>query len=122
MTANRKARTDDATVLIVEDEWMIREDIAAAFEDDGWVVQTAGSGEEALLMLTQPAAIDLVFTDIQLPGRIDGWDVGDACAAGDVPVLYTSGESQNQVEDSRFFPKPYDPVSVAEAGRHLLRN
>ena len=116
------AQSNDATVLIVEDEWMIRQNIAAAFEDDGWVVQTAGSGEEALRILMRPPGIDLVFTDIQLAGSVDGWAVGDACVAGDVPVMYTSGKAQNQVAASRFFAKPYDPATVAEAGRNLLRH
>ncbi|CAN5312308.1 hypothetical protein BH10PSE9_BH10PSE9_14310 [soil metagenome] len=73
-------------------------------------------------MLTQPSAIDLVFTDIQLAGSVDGWAVGDACAASGVPVMYTSGKAQNRVAPTRFFGKPYDPAGVTEAGRHLLRH
>lgn len=109
------------TVLIVEDEWLIRAGAASVFEEDGWVVLGVDSGEEALGLLKYPTAVNLVFTDIQLAGAIDGWQVGRACEACDLPVVYTSGKAGSRVEAGLFFPKPYDPVAVAEACRHLLR-
>ncbi len=111
-----------STVLIVEDEWLIRTGITAAFQHDGWLVRAVGSGEEALNLLRRPSNFDLVFTDIQLAGSVDGWEVGLACAAGDVPVLYTSGRAQSRVDAGRFFAKPYDPALVAQTSRHLLHH
>jgi CheY-like chemotaxis protein len=111
------------TVLVVEDEWLIRAGIASALEEDGWEVVAVGSGEEALVLLERSTKIDLVFTDIDLAGLVDGWGVGLACQRdGEPPVVYTSGRPPAKpVEADHFFAKPYDATAVAEACRHLLR-
>jgi hypothetical protein len=59
-----------------------------------------------------------VFTDIQLSGRLSGWDLGKACCEGGVPVIYTSGQVApigKALADGRFFTKPYEPGAVVAA-------
>lgn len=59
--------------LVVEDDYVVRSDILAQFQAQGWSVLDAATGEAALALLTDHR-IDVVFTDIQLPGAISGWD------------------------------------------------
>ena len=107
------------TILVVEDDWFVRDDLINVFEDRGWNVMAVASGEEALVLLHPPVGIDVVFTDIQLAGSTTGWDVGSAAeTAGGLPVIYTSGKvPANPGGDWSFFAKPYDAAAVAEACR-----
>jgi len=81
-------------ILVVEDEWLVRDVVAQALRDAGWQVIEASTAEDAIaLMRTGHRHIDVVFTDIQLAGRLCGWDVAEQCRAAraDVPVIYASG-------------------------------
>ena len=95
--------------LVVEDEWLVRMEIADAFQDNGWTVLEAATGEASLTFsLTH---IDLLVTDIRLPGRLNGWDVADAFRAANcaVAVIYCSGNSADPTRvlpGSIFFSKP----------------
>ena len=57
-------------VLVVEDEWLLRDSIAAYLRAAEWGTLEASTGEAALSVL-----VDVVFTDIQLGGAVTGWDV-----------------------------------------------
>ena len=107
------------TILVVEDDWFVRDDLINVFEDNGWNVMAVASGEEALVLLDPPVGIDVVFTDIQLAGSTTGWEVGGAAkTAGNLPVIYTSGKvSADLGTDWSFFAKPYDAAAVVEACR-----
>src|SRR5687767_12158218 len=63
-------------VLVVEDEWFLRDSIARHLRAARLDVLEAGTGELALSHLEAGRSIGLVFTDIQLGGRVTGWDVG----------------------------------------------
>jgi CheY-like chemotaxis protein len=108
-------------VLVVEDDSLVRENVVCAFQDAGWEVWAAGSGESALALLRQATrAVDTVFTDIQLNGSLSGWDVAIAVrqASPDAAIIYTSGNSvdrMRQVANSLFFAKPYDPAAIIAA-------
>ena len=52
-------------------------DRAAEFEDAGFSVIQAGEAQEALALLSQIDQLDLLFTDIRLPGRLSGWDIAE---------------------------------------------
>jgi hypothetical protein len=70
-------------------------------------------------LLRNGDAIDVVFTDIRLKGRLNGWDVGEAARAAraDIAVVYTSGqpvEPPRQVKGSVFIKKPYGPDEVTQ--------
>ena len=55
-------------ILVVDDEAAIREFMAIAFSEEGFAVQTASSGEEAMRILTSGGPVQAVFTDIRMPG------------------------------------------------------
>src|SRR5829696_926234 len=81
-------------VLVVEDEWLVRELIVGELLDAGFDVVEAESGEAALARYHEHNP-DVLFTDIRLPGQIDGWDVAERCRASnsDLPVVYATGYS-----------------------------
>ena len=81
------------TVLVVEDEWLVRADVAAYLRSGGCRVIEAADGETALALIENGAPLDVLFTDIALGGRIDGWELGEKLRvhrprAG---VIYASG-------------------------------
>ena len=97
-------------VLVVEDDPLVREVAVEALRDAGFVVVEAGTGEEALEQTK--AAPDAALLDIQLPGRLDGWDVGERLRQmrPDIPVVYATGRvprMRRDVPGSRYLPKPY---------------
>ena len=76
----------------------------------GFQVVDAGSAEEALLRLKDIGVLDLLFTDIRLPG-MDGWSLASHVRAlkPDAPVIYASGNAERQelLPRSEFIQKPY---------------
>ena len=81
-------------VLLVEDEFFVRYDIATCLREAGYVVVESGSGEDAMVVCSKSATvIDMVLTDINLGGSISGWDVADyfRMELAEIPVLYMSG-------------------------------
>ena len=112
-------------VLIVEDEELVREVATIEFEDAGFQVIEAGDGDTAVGLLASDVPIDLLFTDIRLPGSIDGWAIADFAreVRPDLPVIYAtgfSGDAPRLVPGSRFFKKPYRPVAIIEAARAMM--
>ena len=112
------------TVLIVEDEPLVREVAAFEFEDAGYRVLEAEDGDSALALLSGSDVIDLLFTDIRLPGEIDGWTI--AARARDLhpelPIIYATGypgETVRPVANSRFIRKPYLPTAIIATARAL---
>lgn len=100
-------------VLIVEDSYLLLEIIASLCEARGIRVLEASSGEAALTLLrAKGGEIDWLFTDIHLPGLIDGWAVAEAFRAmhAERPVVYTSTEAamrRRGVTNSLFLRKPF---------------
>jgi CheY-like chemotaxis protein len=99
------------TVLVVEDEWFVREDIANGFRQESWMVLEAATGAKALELLRAAKSIDLVITDIGLADAMTGWDVAEAVRImyPEVPVIYASGAPDNdgrRVSESVFMSKP----------------
>jgi CheY-like chemotaxis protein len=97
--------------LVVEDEWLVRMEMADALQETGWDVLEAGTGEAALLLIGQPMPIHLIITDIRLPGPVTGWDVADAFRKADqsVAIVYCSGNPRDparEVAGSIFLSKP----------------
>jgi CheY-like chemotaxis protein len=111
------------TVLVVEDETLVRETIAGELEDAGFVVLEAETAEQGLEMLGQrPVAV--LFTDIRLPGRMDGWELAEKARAlyPNLPVIYATGYSAEEprfVSNSIFLRKPYLPSAVIAAVEKL---
>jgi CheY-like chemotaxis protein len=113
-------------ILVVEDEWLIRDEIASALRDVGWQVFEAGSGEAATAVAECTSNIDVLFTDIQLYGLQNGWDVAEAfrIAHPTSGVVYASGNAPDRTRSvigSRFFDKPYRVADVLAACEELVR-
>ena len=70
------ARNHDV-VLFVEDEPLVRESVIPELEDAGFEVITAENGDDASCILREIGRIDLLLTDIRMPGRINGWDLAE---------------------------------------------
>jgi CheY-like chemotaxis protein len=118
-SAKTTSGTKTLVVLIVEDELLVRDTIAACLRDEGFGVIETVSGEEAIALCQSGQSIDIVFTDINLDGAATGWDVGDAFQRErpSVPVLYTSGKSidpKRRVPGSVFLAKPYKDSDVVQ--------
>lgn len=112
------------TVLVVEDDFVIRETVVAHLAACACQVVEVSSGEQALQALRMRDGYDGVFTDLRLGGAVDGWDVGEVSRAKhpDIPVIYTSGATilpERPVAGSVFIAKPYDPETVLSALRKL---
>jgi CheY-like chemotaxis protein len=107
-------------VLIVEDEALVRYAVAQELRAAGYEVLESSTAEDAIARLAAGLRIDVVFTDIQLAGRLTGWDVAEQFRAADpdVPIIYASGNAADRsrsVSSSIFLNKPYRPDDVVEA-------
>lgn len=118
---NRMASQDSAlVVLVVEDEWLIRAEIAREFESAGWRVLEAADGVSALSILERTGHIDALVTDVRLPGFIDGWDLAKRFRSVDpaLPVMFASAnvvDEDRRVPNSHFFSKPCRPAEIVNA-------
>lgn len=113
------------SVLIVEDSYLLLEIIASLCETHGIRVIEASTGEAALTLLRERGgAIDWLFTDIHLPGLIDGWTVAHAFRTlhPDRPVVYTSTDTMGRsgVPGSLFLRKPFQVQEVNRLVRMMI--
>jgi CheY-like chemotaxis protein len=111
-------------VLVVEDEFLVRTEIADHLRDAGYDVLETATGEEAIALCKSDSSIDMVFTDINLAGSISGWDVVECfrMERPDASVLYTSA---NAIDPKRcgsrsvFIAKPYQHNDILNACQRL---
>lgn len=99
-------------VLIVEDEMLVRFLAVTEFEDAGFAVAEAGSAGEAMAIMESGQRVELLFTDIRMPGEIDGWDLARRARAlhPELPVIYATGfdrETGEPVTGGHLVQKPY---------------
>ena len=89
----------DARILVVDDEPIVRMLIVEALSDFGFICLEAGDGPQALAILQSGAAIDLLITDVGLPGGLNGRQVADAARAlrPELRVLFVTGYAENAV-------------------------
>jgi CheY-like chemotaxis protein len=109
--------TEQPTILVVEDNGLIRADIAEALRSAGYPVLEASSGEAAVALIRSGAGVQMLVTDIQLGGKLTGWDVADTALSADqgTVVIYVSGNAEDKdrrVPRSRFFAKPYRVAEI----------
>jgi signal transduction histidine kinase/DNA-binding response OmpR family regulator len=91
------ANGDGRTVLVVDDEVIIRMLVVEVLEDNGYVAIEAEDGQSALGVLQSDARIDLLVTDVGLPGGLNGRQVADAgrVTRPDLKVLFITGFAEN---------------------------
>ncbi|MBB2687852.1 UNVERIFIED_ORG: CheY-like chemotaxis protein [Rhizobium etli] len=107
-------------VLIVEDEPLLRMMAVELVEDAGFEAFEAGSASEAIVILETTPGIRILFTDIDMPGSMDGLML--AAAVRDrwppIQIIVVSGKQTPAARDmpdrSVFFPKPYDTKKVTD--------
>jgi CheY-like chemotaxis protein len=114
-------------VLVVEDNDDVRELAEQVLEMEGYAVQSAASGEQALVLLREGAAVDLLFTDVVMPGGMSGLDLADQARTlrPGLVVLVTTGYMDELRERGRsgsfeILAKPYRQESLLERVRVAL--
>jgi two-component system, response regulator PdtaR len=111
-------------VLIVEDEFLIRMDAVDMVKAAGFNVVEAQNADEAILILERRSDITVVFTDIQMPGSMDGMKLAAAIRGRWPPIkiVATSGlliGNEDLPSGSHFLPKPYSAAQIVGALREL---
>src|SRR6476469_4069427 len=112
-------------VLIVEDELLLRIDAAEMIKAAGFEVVEAANADQAIEVLEARRDITVVFTDIQMPGSMDGLKLARAVRGRWPPIkiVATSGRlnvgEMDLPEGGRFLPKPYSPTQVAGMLREM---
>ncbi|HEX4511654.1 MAG TPA: response regulator [Burkholderiaceae bacterium] len=113
-------------VLVVEDEPLLRLHAVSLLEDAGFDTLQAGSADEAIALLEKDANIQIVFTDIDLPGGMDGMKLAAAVRDRWPPVelVLTSGHIKVRDADlparGHFLSKPYDAERLINTMQGLV--
>ena len=117
------------TILVVEDEDKVRSASVEMLEELGYSVLEASDGPSALRLLDNGRPIHLLFTDVVLPGGMNGKQLADEVRRGlpEVKVLYTTGYARNAiVHHGRLDPgvelitKPFSYAELAAKVRDVL--
>jgi CheY-like chemotaxis protein len=108
-----------ARILVVEDDILIRLALSEWLRSEKHEVMEAASGDEAVALLESVLAVDLVVTDVQMPGNVDGIALATRVrrARPGIPVIVVSGLPVSPVIEAvatAFFRKPYDLQRLAE--------
>ena len=115
-------------VLVVEDEALIRMNSVDMIRNLGFEVIEAIDADEAVSLLESITGIEVVFTDIQMPGSMDGLLLAAVVRDRWPPValLITSGREHPSVADmpagARFIPKPYSSFELGEQLHTLAKS
>ena len=109
---------DRLTVLVVEDEILLRMAAAGALREQGFVVAEAANAEEALAILQSDMNVDVVFSDVNMPGSMDGICLARIIRAEypEIKVVVTSGHVQSAGaagDVAGFVSKPYNLLTLA---------
>jgi CheY-like chemotaxis protein len=113
--------------MVVEDETLIRMNGVDMLEDAGFTVVEAASADEAIAMLEDAADVRLLFSDVDMPGSMDGVALAELVHKRwpKIRLLLTSGHHRIADEDlpdhGRFVPKPYSNETVVDQVDALLR-
>ena len=116
-------------ILVVEDDELVRDSLCNQLRGLGYQVMAAGNAQEALKIIEQPVTIDLLLTDVIMPGGMHGGELAEAARKlrPELRVLFTSGYTENAiVHDGRldrgvaFLGKPYRLKDLALKVRATL--
>lgn len=123
---NLSRQNSRVVVLIVEDEPLVRLVGADVLEEAGFDVVEAADADEALAILETRPDVRVLFTDINMPGSLDGLELAHLVHERwpEVRLLVTSGRFQLRNEDipdqGQFVAKPYEPAAVVRKLRTML--
>lgn len=115
-----------SSVLVVEDEFLILSATADDLRDAGFTVYEASNADEAIEMLEAHSEIRMLFTDVDMPGSMNGLKLSAAVHDRWPPtrIIVTSGKALIGEADlptgGRFFPKPYNTLRVASVMQEML--
>lgn len=111
-------------VLLVEDEVLIRIPVADSLRDRGYEVIEAGNADEAAIVVDSGSHFDLVISDVQMPGQMDGQTFVRylKLERPDVPIILASGAViASDVRDFVvFLRKPYSPSDIAALANKII--
>jgi DNA-binding response OmpR family regulator len=115
-------------ILVVEDDQEIQAIVEEALTDGGFGSAIAASGEEAVALLrSQEVRYRALVTDINLSGKLDGWDIARAAREIDpaFPIVYMTGAAADEwpskgVPNSILLNKPFAPAQLVTAVSQLL--
>ncbi|HSZ74995.1 MAG TPA: ATP-binding protein, partial [Rhizomicrobium sp.] len=128
-TQSREEPRGLETILLVEDDELVRTHVEGLLRHLGYNVVTAHNGVAALAMLERGEEVDLLFTDIVMPGGMSGRQLAEKAAAlrPDLKILYTSGYTENAIVHHghldpgvHLIRKPYRRQELALKLRMLL--
>jgi len=116
------------TILVVEDEPLIQLITSEALNESGYRVLVAGDADEAIGILNRDSSVGLLFTDIVMPGALDGFGLAEWAKSvrPDLKVLYTSGYSWAAAQahsgrvHGRVLRKPYRSGDLRRAVESAL--
>ncbi len=117
---------DRAVVLIVEDEPLVRMMVIDLFEDEGFEVLEAGDADSALSILQTRTDVDLLFTDVEMPGSLDGYALARwvYMHRPAVKTMIVSGRALPGIGDvpegAIFVGKPYDHGDVMRRVQSMM--
>jgi CheY-like chemotaxis protein len=130
-TVSGRRRSEMPTILVVEDDPEVRDLVADLLEDLGYRTLVAASGAAALSLLRADRTIDVVFTDLVMPGPLDGLALAEEARriCPEIKIVFTSGfvahpAMRNRLpsQDEILLHKPYRRVQLAAAiARALAR-
>jgi DNA-binding response OmpR family regulator len=124
----RWALNDAVKILVVEDDQLIQAMVEEALSHGGFASALAASGEEAIMLLQDDKSkYRAVVTDINLLGKLDGWEVGRSAREIDptMPIIYMTGTHGEEwaskgVPNSLLLAKPFAPAQIVTAISQLL--
>ncbi|MHC8314577.1 ATP-binding protein [Pseudomonas sp. LB3P31] len=117
------------TVLVVEDNEAVRAAAVELLHEEGYAVLTAANGDIAMQMLLDGVKVDLIFTDVVMPGLIKSSDLAAWAKVQQPPVavLFTSGHTRDIISrnhqlspDTHLLSKPYGPEALTRMVRNVL--
>ncbi|QZP31204.1 PAS domain-containing sensor histidine kinase [Pseudomonas sp. DR48] len=117
------------TILVVEDNEAVRSTAVELLREEGYQVLTAANGDQAMQMLLEGITVDLIFTDVVMPGLIKSSDLAAWAKVQNPPVtvLFTSGHTRDIISrnhqlspDTFLLTKPYGPQALTRMIRTVL--
>lgn len=118
MVPQEQPKSQLVRVLLVEDEWFIRFNVAEQLRDEGLEVVEAGTADDAMEYIASGERIDALITDIRMPGTIDGLELAGKVRVMQPMLLILVASGSVELESAasrvgRFISKPYNPKQIA---------